>query len=105
MSFQGFRGGSSAGLPPELLTFIPLEDVAAGPGFPFDSSPAITVERDVFPAGKGFDLAGDVDSCHLTATSGEKDGINVPQAGGRQIKTNKTNPLWPGGAHAPTISP
>src|SRR5712692_2845135 len=47
-----------------IRRFIPLEDVPAGPGPPFDSSPAITVERDVFPAGKGFDLAGDVDSCH-----------------------------------------
>ena len=64
LSLLSFRGCSSAGLSPALRTLIPLEDVPAGPGPPFDSSPAITVERDVFPAGKGFDLAGDVDSCH-----------------------------------------
>jgi hypothetical protein len=54
----------SAGLSPASRTLIPLEDVPADTGALFDSSPAITVERDVFPAGKGFDLAGDVDSCH-----------------------------------------
>jgi len=76
MSFQGFRGCSSAGPSPALRTLIPLEDMAAGPGFPFDSPPAITVERDVFPTGKGFDLTGDVDSCDLASTSGELDAIN-----------------------------
>src|SRR5690349_22307517 len=64
LSFHGFRGCSSAGLSPALRTLIPLEDVPTGPGSPFDSSPSITVERDVFPAGIGLDLAGDVDSCH-----------------------------------------
>jgi len=44
----------------------------------------------VFPAGKGFDLAGDVDSCHLASTSGELDAkIDARRAEGKLTLTNK----------------
>jgi hypothetical protein len=66
LCFQGFCRGNSASLSFALRTLVPFDDVAAGSGTPFNSSPAITVERNVFPTGKGFDLAGDVDSCHFS---------------------------------------
>jgi len=61
---------------------------------PQGEEPVLTVLAEppnVFPAGKGFDLAGDVDSCHLASTSGELDAKIDAKRG--KVKINKTNEL------------